>query len=868
MQKVYFSTSKELILIFITIIFCISPILAFGQIQDQLKWERLPPIPDTKGFSGMFAGVSNDALICMGGANFADKNHGLNDLRKWSDKIYVLEENAASWITSEQKLVRPLAYGASFTYKDNIILVGGSDGEKHYPEVYTLSYQKGKIGIKTLAPLPFPLANMTGALVGDVLFIAGGNRQPDDTPGKYFLALNLAEEPSDQHWVLLDAWPGPGRMQAVSASLKDSFFLFSGIQSVVKPDEGNQLNILQDAYMFAPQFEGRHLKGGKWKKLTDMPRGVAGGASPAPIMGSDHILFPGGLNRSTSTQKSPEAFSELDTTLLAYHLASNSWLKFGGLPQTDSRIKLTSVKWGQKWVMPNGEKGMGSTSSEVFALSKNLSFGWINWAILITYLGFMLWMGFLFDKQEQTTKNFFTASGKIPWWAAGLSIYGAQFSAISFMALPAIVYATDWALAIGTVIVLLTVPIVVKFYVPFFRRLSITSAYEYLEYRFNSNIRIIGSLSFILFQLCRMGVVLFLPAIAICSVTGINIYLIISIMGIICILYTVMGGMEAVVWTDVVQVVILTGGAVLCLIVAIAKIDGGIIGVISKGMEDQKFTLVHLGWEPDRLVLWVAIVGFFFLNLIPYTSDQSIIQRYYTVKDERAVAKSLWINALFTLPTIPIFFGIGTVLYVFYNNNPMVIPSEQVGEVLPYFVVQELPVGIAGLIIAGIFAASQSTLSAGMNSISAAYVTDIHARFNPHSDRDTLFVAKLVTVAGGVFGIVCALLIAIFNIEFIFNLFQEILGIVGGTLAGVFILGIFTKRANARGVIWGIVIGVFAVWMTKNYTVISVYLYGAISVIATVISGYLVSLFGRQTKDINGLTYLTLNKKDSNKKTS
>lgn len=333
-------------------------------------------------------------------------------------------------------------------------------------------------------------------------------------------------------------------------------------------------------------------------------------------------------------------------------------------------------------------------------------------------------------------------------------------------------------------------------------------------------------------------------------------------MGAICIFYSVMGGIEAVVWTEVVQVFILMGGAILCLIIAISGVDGGLAGVISKGMDANKFTLVHWGWKPDSLVLWVCIVGFFFFDLIPYTSDQTIVQRYLTVKNERATGKSLWTNAFLIFPTIFIYFGLGTVLYVFYHENPSVIPSEKVGEILPYFVVQQIPVGLAGLVIAGIFAASQSAMGSGMNSISAAFVTDIYPRFGLRTDEGhNLRTAKLVTVVVGVFGVASAMLVAALNVQFIFDLFQQVLGIVGGTLAGVFILGIFTSRANARGVIWGIAFGFTSVWLTKSYTDLSIYLYGAISVVTTVLMGYLVSLLSSHKKNLSGLTYSTLDKK-------
>lgn len=838
--------------VFLLMVFTfLEPQILSGQIQHQLKWENLPPIPDKIGFAGMYAGISNNALLCMGGANFPDKMPWEGGVKQWHDQIFILEEGAKSWIISKSKLPKKLAYGVSFTYKNDIIIAGGSDGQQNYSNVYAISYNKGEVKIKTYPSLPFPLANMTGALVDDILFIAGGNskfsKSGGEQPGNFFLALDLAESTEKQKWIELESWPGPPRIMAVSASLKENFFLFSGMNSVKNIDGTTKEIILKDAYKFTPKSINNRLKGGKWTKLSEMPRGVGGGASPAPTIGSEHILFPGGLDEVTAKHTNPETFPGFATDLLAYHHATNSWVNFGQLPKSDTRATVPAVKWGNRWVIPNGEIGPGKRSPNVFTLSKNLSFGWVNWVTLVLYLVFMIVIGVIFDKKNQTALGFFTGNGKIPWWATGVSIFGAQFSAISFMAVPAIVYATNWTLAIGSLMILAPIPLVAKYFIPVIRKLSVTSAYEYLEARFNSKVRLFGSVSFIVFQLARFGVVLFLPALAITSVTGINVYLIVLIMGVICVIYTVMGGIEAVVWTDVAQVIILMGGATLCLVIGITKLEGNIWIEINKGIADQKFALFEPGWNPERLVLWVTIIGFFFLQVIPFTSDQTVIQRYFTVSNDRSAAKSIWTHALLSIPAIPIFMGLGTVLYFFYKNNSSSIPAENIDEILPYFIVQELPVGISGLIIAGIFAASQSSLSASMNSIAATYVSDIDSRFRKkRNDVENLHLAKLVTLTVGVFGIISAMLIAYLKIEFIFNLFQEIVGILCGALSGTFILGVLTKRANSTGVISGMIIGTITVLLTKYFTNVNVFLYGAISILTTLVSGYLISLWTKE----------------------
>ena len=861
MNRYVLFTEKLMRLLIVTMIFFI-PQLISGQIQRQLIWDELPPIPDKEGYAGMFAGVSNGQLICMGGANFPDEMPWKGGKKVWYDNIYLLSKKASSWKLVDKKLPRPLAYGVSVTYQNKIILVGGNNSEGYYSDVYSVEYNNGKVNITTLPSLPYPLANMTGTLVGNTIFIAGGDTSFTGTPIKIFLSLNLQNTSNNQKWVSLQPWPGAPRIQAVSASMHDNYFIFSGINLVKISDSINQRIILRDAYKFIPSLNKNEVIGGKWQPLSEMPRGVAAGPNPAPTFGMDHILFPGGLDSATAAYKDPSNFPGFVTDLLGYNAQSDTWINFGNLPAKSTRVTLPAVKWNQQWVFPNGEMGPGKRSAKVFTLSKDLQLGWVNWTALFLYFLVVIWIGFLFSKKERTSQNFFTASGQIPWWAAGLSIFGTQLSAITFMAIPAIVFATDWSLAIGSVMILAVVPIVIKFYVPFFRRLNVVSAYEYLEHRFSKNIRLLGSVSFILFQLGRMGIVLFLPSVAIASITGMNIYACIAVTGIVCTVYTFLGGMEAVIWTDVLQVIILMGGAVLCLFIAAANIDGGFGTVIHEGLKDGKFTLFQAGWKPDKLVLWVTIVGFFFLNIIPYTSDQTIVQKYLTVKDKNATSKSLWTNSLLSLLTIPIFFGLGTILFIYYKENPAKIPSEEIGQILPYFIVQQLPIGVAGLVIAGIFAASQSTLSSSLNSIATSYISDIHCRFYPQiSDQSKLKLAQQITIFMGILGIAIAMAIAALNIEFIFDLFQEILGIVAGSLAGVFILGIFTKKANPYGVLIDIISSILVILIVKNNTSISLYLYGAISVVTCVIAGYVGSILTPGTKnDLEGLTYLTLKK--------
>lgn len=347
------------------------PQLIFSQLQRPLRWGELPSIPDKEGFAGMFAGVSHGHLVCMGGANFPHQMPWEGGQKVWYDHIFVLSKKDVLWKPVNGKLPRPLAYGVSVTYHNKIILVGGNNAKGYYSDVYSIEYRNGTIRIETLPSLPCPVANMTGALVGNTIFIAGGDTSFAGTPVSTFWALDLCKNSAGQKWVALDPWPGPPRIQAVSASLEGNYFIFSGVNLIKKSEGKIQRIILKDAYKFIPAFSGTTVTGGKWVPLSEMPRGVAAGASPAPTFGTDYILFPGGLDSATAAYSDPSRFPGFVTDLLAYQVENNAWVNFGHLPAKSARVTLPAVKWNGKWVIPNGEMGPGKRSPKVFILSED-----------------------------------------------------------------------------------------------------------------------------------------------------------------------------------------------------------------------------------------------------------------------------------------------------------------------------------------------------------------------------------------------------------------------------------------------------------------------------------------------------------------
>lgn len=384
-----------------------------------------------------------------------------------------------------------------------------------------------------------------------------------------------------------------------------------------------------------------------------------------------------------------------------------------------------------------------------------------------------------------------------------------------------------------------------------------TSQSDGLEQRFNSLIRILCSLAFILFQVGRMGIVLFLPAIALNVVTGFDIFLCIGLMGILSLIYTMMGGIEAVVWTDALQVVILLGGAILVVIMAACYIPDGFSGIIREATVDNKFDLGSLNFDMRQSTLWTVLIATFFTNLTTYGTDQTMVQRYMTTETEKQAQKSVLTNALLTIPATLLFFFVGTVLYVYYKHNPadLSLTITDGDAILPWYIYSQLPQGVTGLLISGIFAAAMSTLSSSMNSAATAYVVDIHSKIVKKEAKDNLHTAKIATFFLGIAGIAFAYMMATWEIKSLWDEFNKILGLVLGSLGGLFLLGMITRKANAAGALCGIIGSIFIQLIVIQQQSVHLLLYTTTGFASCFIIGYIASwIIPGKTKNIDHLT--------------
>jgi SSS family transporter len=329
-------------------------------------------------------------------------------------------------------------------------------------------------------------------------------------------------------------------------------------------------------------------------------------------------------------------------------------------------------------------------------------------------------------------------------------------------------------------------------------------------------------------------------------------------MGVVTIIYCTSGGMEAVVWGDVIQGFILMTGALVALIFMLAGVEGGLIGFMDITMQDHKFHTFDFRFDLSQPVFWVVLIGGLANTLISFTSDQSVVQRYMTTRDEKATARSIWLNGFLSIPVTIIFFLLGTALYAYYTSNPerLGITNPNIDSVFPQFIVAQMPAGVAGLLIAAIFAAAMSTLSSNINSVAAVITSDFYKTFvkDNYTNRN-MSVARWSGVIVGMLGMGMALILATWNIASLWDQFNTFVGLLTGGLGALFIMGICFPRISGTAAFLSTVGSLVILLLVKNNTDFSFLLYGFIGLTASVILGLLISLIIPNKKTISGFTW-------------
>lgn len=474
-------------------------------------------------------------------------------------------------------------------------------------------------------------------------------------------------------------------------------------------------------------------------------------------------------------------------------------------------------------------------------------FTYIDLAVLIVYLLAVLFAGLYFAKKEMKGKEYFKGDGTVPWWVTSVSIFATLLSPISFLSLPGNSYAGSWLLWFAQLGMLLAIPLTIKFFLPIYSKLDIDTAYHYLEIRFHSKgLRVLGAVMFIIYQVGRMSIIMYLPCMVLSSLTNINVNILIIIMGIIAIIYSYTGGLKSVLWTDFIQGSVLLIGVTFGLIFLIAHLDGGLGAIFNEFINNNKFLAAN---EPifDINILknsvFLLIVGAGFNTMSSYVSSQDIVQRFTTTTDTKKLNKMMLANGGLSIFIATVFYLMGTGLYVFYNvqGNP-VPPAAQQDQIFASWIAFELPVGITGLLLAAIYAAAQSTLSTGLNSVASSWTLDIQERLSKKqlSFETQTKIGQWVSLIVGIFSIVVAMVLANGGVKSAYEWFNGFMGLVLGILVGTFILGAFSKKANTFGATVAF-IAATAVMIFIKYgpfsADVSIWVYSIISIAVSLIVG-------------------------------
>lgn len=517
-------------------------------------------------------------------------------------------------------------------------------------------------------------------------------------------------------------------------------------------------------------------------------------------------------------------------------------------------------------------------------------FSTIDWIVLAGYFLGTMSIGFYFYRKSRSREGFTAAGRSLPGWACGLSIFATYLSSISFLALPGKSYAANWNPFVFSLSLPITAWIAVRFFLPYYRKTGEVSAYAHLEHRFGPWARMYASFFYVLTQLARIGVVLYLMALPLSVLLGCDIRIIILITGISVTVYAFVGGIVAVIWTDAFQAIVLTAGAILCSLLMLFNMPQGPGQVFQIAAEHHKFSLGSFGGSLTEATFWIVLVYGIVINLQNFGIDQSYIQRYISSKNDKEARKSIWLGGLLYLPVSAVFFFIGTELFAFYRVHPdylsevrlqtaeqqllqqgidgdhkgytskvperaSLLRDEDIADrVFPHFIGRMLPRGVTGLLVAAIFAAAMSTVSTSLNSSATLLATDWYQRYmNPAaSEKDFMSALYIATILWGLLGTGLSLLLI--NVTSALDAWWILSGILGGGMLGLFLLGLISRNVNNPIAVTAVILGLLViVWMT-----ISTRIESCPRPLQSHFHAFLIPVFGTLTILITGLLVQTI----------
>ena len=725
------------------------------------------------------------------------------------DAAWLLAADGSGW----QRQAWPSAPQGVATAAGQSVLLMGAHGET--TSVAQLALEQERLSTRPLPPLPMPLKAARAGMSADQLWLAGLDGQ-----GRAVL-LQLPLQATGARWQVHPGWPGGAAPRAVVVQTRAAYVVTEGPEAT------------------APDALWRWTAESGWVSRGAVPGRLAGPWARAS--GQAHVLL----------VVQPAAGSE--PQLMSWQTITQAWatLPDGALPGATQALPWRD---GFLWLGAAGQAATLEIESGKLLLKP------LDWVVIVVYLVGMLGIGLYFYLREkrQSTAEFFVGGRSIPFWAAGVSLYAANTSSISYIAIPAKAFETNWQYMTNNLIAVLGLMFVAVWIVPLLRRLDLMSVFSYLETRFHPAIRMLASGLFMLTQLgSRMSVILYLPSLAIATITGIPVTWSILMMGLFTICYTALGGMKAVVWTDIVQLVVKMGGALFAIGFIVWSLDGGMAEFVRTAAAEDKTKVFDFSFDLSKATVWGFVFLVLFDVVLTFPKDQVLMQRTLSTRDAKEAGRSIWAFAAIMIPGGVVFYTIGTALFVFYKAHPeRMNPLLSIDATFPLFIAAELPSGLTGLIIAGIFAAAMATLSSIINSVSTLASVDFYEKLvkNPEPGRSVRF-AEWMTVAAGLLGIAFALMLSRYDIHSLFDVSIELAGLLGGGFAGAYTLGMFTRRANSPGVAIGVASAITLTTTAWIFNLFHPYLYLGVSIMLCIFIGYAASLlFPAPTRSLRGLT--------------
>jgi len=461
-------------------------------------------------------------------------------------------------------------------------------------------------------------------------------------------------------------------------------------------------------------------------------------------------------------------------------------------------------------------------------------------AIIICYLAGITWIGSRYYKKDTGLKDYLQGSKVMKWFPVALSIIAADTSAVSYLGVPAWSYREDMKLGMGIFAYLIAIPIVIAVFLPVFAKGNLFTAYQYLEQRFDLRVRFLSSAIFMIFRGTHVAVIIYAPALVMAELMGVPLKVSILAMGVLTTFYTAMGGIKAVIWTDTIQVITVLVGFTIIVVSVLSNTEGGLSQLYSIGMANGKFDLFDFSFHLNNNDnFWPVFIGGTLLYVQALSTDQSVLQKFFTTKSAKETRKSLLFYGLIIIPLISILSFLGVALFVFYSTHPsMQATLKNSDAVVAHYAANMLPHGLTGLIVASIFAGSMSTVSASINSLATSSVIDIYKRIlRPDcSDRHYTNASRISTVSWGLVTTVGALFADRLGALVLATV--KIQSLMGGIVLGIFLLGVVTKTATSTGALVGAGIGLATVISISIYAPVSVYWYGVIGCACTFVLGW------------------------------